>query len=233
MGLQILVCAAQTPDLPSLLDEVKALLNRFPGSKWATSYEEALGLIEAQRYGFDGLIFSGHAEGDVFHWGEKEFEADELARLVSLASPLWVFLNACSSNRMVATIRDRSIVAVIATRTDINDDKATRSMRTFILALATSRGELHAAVEMARLDSPESDYIFLEPGGQLRDERTPEFDEIERRLLDVERSVFGDQRLHYEGLRDVIESQRKWLILNFVVLGLEIFAMLIREVLRG
>ena len=160
--------------------------------------------------------------------------ADEIVRLLSLASVRWAFFNTCSSERFVVSIKAAlPHVSVIATRSDIDDAKALRVMRSFLAALSSNRS-IDAAVAKAKLATPETEYIFY-PTQQSRpvddlDEQT------KQRLRDLEQRVFGDPRLGIAGIQENLErldanisSQRWWSIVNTV----STLALILHEVLRN
>lgn len=231
----ILICASVSADVPGVTDEVRALINLLDHAKLAVSYDEAVDLVS--KHTFWGVVFSGHSDDLGFAWGEVSIGVDEIIRLVSLASVQWAFINACSSERFIVSIKAAlPHVSVIATRSDIDDAKAERVMRSFLSALSSGSRSIAAAVAKAKLATPETEYIFYPSESR----RTVQNDEIEeqtkQRLRDLEQRVFGDHRLGIAGIQENLErldanisSQRWWSIVNTAAT----IAMILYEVLRN
>lgn len=234
-----LICAKKTlslPALPGVEDEIKALINILDGAKIASTYEEALEL--AARHHFDGVVLAGHAGEHGFYWGEEIFASDEIARLLSLSSTAlkWVFINACNSERFVVSIKAAlPHVSIIATRTEIDDEKARRVMRSFLSALVSSVS-VDAAVARAKLATPETAYIYYP--SEIRTVQTNE--ELDgktgQRLRELEQRVFGDHRLGIAGIQENLErletniqSQKWWAMVNTAAT----LALILYEVLRN
>lgn len=234
-----LICAKKTlslPALPGVEDEIKALINILDGAKIASTYDEALEL--AARHHFDGVVMAGHASEHGFYWGEEIFASDEIARLLSMASNAlkWVFINACNSEQFVVSIKAvLPHVSIIATRTEVNDEKARRVMRSFLSALVSS-SSVDAAVARAKLATPETEYIFY-PAESRSVQTSEELDgKTLQRLRELEQRVFGDQRLGIHGTQENLErldaniqSQKWWSMVNTAAT----LALILYEVLRN
>ena len=235
-----LICAKKTLSLPALEsveDEIKALINILDGAKIASTYDEALEL--AARHHFDGVVLAGHTGEHGFYWGEEIFASDEIARMLSMASSAlkWVFINACDSERFVVSIKAvLPHVSIIATRTEVNDEKARRVMRSFLSALVSS-SSVDAAVARAKLATPETEYIFYPAESRSVQTTSEELDgETGQRLRELEQRVFGDHRLGIAGIQENLErldaniqSQKWWSMVNTAAT----LALILYEVLRN
>lgn len=214
--MKILVCASPSDALPGVADDIRSVVNGVEGARLAFTYGEALRLLVGNQ--FDGVIFSGHSDTSGLHWGEDVIAAGEIGRLLALASVRWLFLNSCSSGKFVDDIRTIVDVAVISTKYEVEDGRASRALQGFLVALQTT-GHVGRAVELARLAAPGSEYSYA--GNTVPPETTDAELASQKRLDDLDLMVFGDERLgvagikeNMERLRENIESQRFWTLFN-------------------
>lgn len=232
-----LICSSPTPSLPSLHEEVKALVNVLGNASIATSYMEAIAEIERKKR-FAGVIFAGHSTDDGFVWGDAIISATEFVSICSLASARWIFLNSCQSDSFVATINSYLPQCdIVATKISIDDDRAVRAMRLFISTLQ-SEGTVSAALRKAKLAMPGQEYIYYpRTNGDVDKPADAELDKnFEKRIADLEMVVFGSARMHIPGLQETmtlvsktIEGLRWWQMVHALMMLFLILAFLWRN----
>lgn len=231
-----LICSSPNTSLPQIQEEIRSLVNVLGNVSIASSYMDAIIEIERQRK-FDGVIFSGHSTDDGFEWGDDIISASEFVSICSLASAKWIFLNSCQSDTFVATINNYlPHCDIVATKADVEDDRALRAMRVFVSSLHSER-TVSAAIRKAKIAMPGQEYIYYPRSNGDVEKRSDENENsVEKRLADLELIVFGNDKMRLKGLQDsmanlskTIEGVRWWQMVNIFMMIVLILVFFLRN----
>lgn len=235
--MSILIVAPRQPSLPTLDDEVAAIVRCFHRPILVQGNVTEAELQRALTPDIEAFWFAGHAsEHGISLSNEFRLPVDALAQYLSSANVEWSFFNSCESGLFVSRLQSSYAHDCYAYITEIADIEAWRTAR--LVALNYSNvGNIWQAVKTAAPAGSTPLRYFPSPDGDGRRMSQRDLEsvqELSEQIAELTKVLAGDGRYQRSGLIDNVRRlenrltaimdeqarQRTWLLLNSVMMAL-------------
>lgn len=203
----LMLTSTDTPNMPSEAQEVINILNGHGYSvQLLQTNVTSLELYRALQRGPYPLVWiASHSDQHGFMFGTSVIAPTELAQFLEEARADDLVLNSCFSSDHVTQIQSICKVNVLATITQVIDDKLAWSSALYLASAVSRTNDLYEAYRTI-LSGTGSPYRWF-PRSKMRNQ-VPEnnLDRAEKSLENVMRILHGDPYIHAAGIVDLVSN---------------------------
>lgn len=219
--MSILIVAPRQPNLPTLDNEVSALVRAFHRPLLVQGVVTEVELRQALTPDIEALWFAGHASEEGIMLSGGVLPPAALAQYLSSAGVEWSFFNSCESAGFVNTLQAAYPHACFAAITTITDVTAWRTASLVAMNYSDS-GNIEQAFRVASPSGSTPLRFFPSPtGGTVSQKDLESVDALASEIRELRKVLVGDERYRTRGIiNDVryIEKRQdrmeQWLRLN-------------------
>lgn len=220
-SVSILIVAPRQPNLPTLDDEVSALVRAFHRPILVQGVVTEAELQRALTPDIEALWFAGHAGPEGIMLSNELLPPQALAQYLSSAGIEWSFFNSCDSSSFVDRLQAAYPHDCYASITLIGDSTAWRTA--LLVAMNYSNvGDVEAAFRMASPAGSTPLRFFPNPtGGRVSQKELDSVEQLAAEIRELRKVLVGDDRYRIRGIINDVRFMEKrqdrmetWLRLN-------------------